>query len=555
MKRRVWIKELSAEHVKEIVAVERRCHPKDIREGQSIFHARLKDAESDDVTLNLGLFANDKLAGYILGHLNDTTDLPDWEQENIIYIDDLAILPRYRRYLYLLLSHFGREIRHAYRGLPVVANVLKKDINTWERHRTLFRRSGFDLTRIEPTDKKELGDTIYLVRWDPVTDADVTRTRKRGMKVISAAGHTYEIRVLGSEEELLAVRSQWEALQNHAPDITVFQTHRYQSIWWRRFGMPLEMLVLCVYRDDQLLGIAPFQTSSRRIFGGLHHQLGFVGTRWEVDRPRLLCRGEPEELGEVMAKALMLHRSRWDLFELHEQEPNDPAMAAFMKELRRQGVLLGVTTDSICPYLTFQDSWEEFLATKSKKFRKNLVAARRKLESLGTLEYAVERGDTERLFELLEEYRALERKSSKAKSGAGFADDPEYSGFYADMVKAFGDTGAMVFRTLRLDGDLISATFGLEYGKRFYSLQITHDLAYAKCSPGTLLESLEIQSCFQDGLDEYDFLGGFLNNKLRWSSTARHTQQIHGYQARPVLRLVHGLFFRIKPAVKRWLGK
>jgi CelD/BcsL family acetyltransferase involved in cellulose biosynthesis len=84
----------------------------------------------------------------------------------------------------------------------------------------------------------------------------------------------------------------------------------------------------------------------------------------------------------------------------------------------------------------------------------------------------------------------------------------------------------------------------------FYSLQIAHDAEFSRSSPGTYLEALEMEQCFGGGLREYEFLGGFLNNKSRWTSTFRFTTQLHVFRRTPFFRALHAVVFGLKPRIK-----
>jgi len=66
-----------------------------------------------------------------------------------------------------------------------------------------------------------------------------------------------------------------------------------------------------------------------------------------------------------------------------------------------------------------------------------------------------------------------------------------------------------------------------------------------------LLESMELESCFAGNCQEYDFLGSFLNNKLRWTSTVRTSKELHVYQKKWQLLLMFVVYHRIKPLIKK----
>jgi CelD/BcsL family acetyltransferase involved in cellulose biosynthesis len=291
----------------------------------------------------------------------------------------------------------------------------------------------------------------------------------------------------------------------------------------RSFAVDLKLMIVCIHDQDEIVGIAPFQVSLIRMHGKVHRQLTFLGAPWEVDRPTFLFSRDVRDCAEAAARALLARCDQWDVIWFHEQNASDPALETFCATLSSHRVLHGRVPSSQCPYLTFDGTWEQLLATKSQKFRKNLKAARKKLQGAGHLEYTTCAGNEQRLQQLFGEYELLESRGWKASKGVGASQSVEHLRFYRYLIHAFGDSGRFVFRCLRLDGHLVAATFGLVHERRFYSLHIAHDAAYSHYSPGTFLESLEIEECFRADLDEYDFLGGFLKNKIRWATHTRCT--------------------------------
>jgi CelD/BcsL family acetyltransferase involved in cellulose biosynthesis len=98
----------------------------------------------------------------------------------------------------------------------------------------------------------------------------------------------------------------------------------------------------------------------------------------------------------------------------------------------------------------------------------------------------------------------------------------------------------------------VAATIAFGHLDTYFSTEIVHDAAFARCSPGTLLESFELERLMGERrYRSYDFLGRFLSNKQRWTEQARVTHRL--YVFRPTLaNFVLDLhYFRVKPRVKR----
>ena len=538
-----------------VVALERRLYAPEVQEHAEVIAARLRFEDEHYSSLNLGLFDNDTLVGYVLAYLDDGREFPDAGIGDNLYIADMAILPNYRHQLVRLLTALTRETRLEYPGLPLVAHAIGTTGDMWSRHAALFRRLGLVISRRIDHVAMASGRDASLMVWSPAKTAHpATRPRAPVATLQTRTGRRLEVRIVNDEDGLRALEAAWRNLEPAVPGLTVFQTFPYQAAWVRAFGLDQELLVLCIHDGPEVIGIAPFQVSTVHIHGGLHRQLSFLGAPWEVDRPRFLFARDPDDCARAAARALLARRDHWDFVWFHEQDAADPALKAFCDELAAQGLLHGRAPGSHCPHLTLRGDWQAFLATKSAKFRKNLRASRRKLEALGRFEYVSCAGDTDRLHDLFGEYEDLEARSWKARGGIGVTQSVEHLRFYHQLIDTFGGQGRFVVRGLRVDGRLVAATFGLIHGRCYYSLHIAHDAAHATSSPGTLLEALELEECFGAGLEEYEFLGGFLKNKVRWTDQMRDTVFVHLYQRRPRLLAGYAYYFIAKPRLKRILG-
>lgn len=557
----IQVARLSEQHLAGVVALEREIYPPDTQEAESLIAARLRFEDENYSSLNLGLFEDDRLVGYILAHVDDGSEFPEHPIGENVYVADIAVRPLYRRQLIRLLQAFTRELRIEYPGLPVVAHSIRGTSELWERHAAIIQRLGGRMaTRIDGVATRS-GQTASLIVWHHLAgDEAPARTspepaRKPAESYELESGRRLGVRVVDDEEGLIALGDAWRRIERAMPGLTVFQTHRYQCAWARNFALTRRILVIAVCDGDEVIGIAPFQVSVVEMHGREQRQLSFLGAPWEVDRPTFLFPSLPSECAQAAARALLARRGLWDLAWFHEQVAGDASLEAFCATLSAAGVLHGRTASSRCPYLRFEGTWKELLASKSQKFRKNLKAAGRKLEAEGGLAYESVSGDPGRLQGLILEYGELEQKSWKAKAGIGASQSVEHLRFYLQLAAEFGGTGDFTFRCLRVGGRMIAATFGLVHRRRYYSLHIVNDGAFAKHSAGTYLEALELEECFGLGLDEYDFLGGFLSNKSRWATQMRETVAVHLYQRKPYLFAVFIAYFKVKAPLKRLLGR
>lgn len=65
--------------------------------------------------------------------------------------------------------------------------------------------------------------------------------------------------IISDMDGFLALREDWERLTDKAPDATYYSTFEFNYSWWQAFGQDKNkrLFILCHYRDNVMVGIAP----------------------------------------------------------------------------------------------------------------------------------------------------------------------------------------------------------------------------------------------------------------------------------------------------------
>lgn len=550
----IYVRELASDDAPLIERIESVVHPQVLVDGAAKHNEYMNAAVAAGVNLSYGLFNDDDLVGYLLCYGFEPTAFSD-EQGEAIYIEDIVVLPRYRRMLPKLIKRFLTDVRRHFPGAALEAHSVRSVFEIWRQHDAYMTRHGATLVRHCDTGEVINSEARLLIRWQSVVNHNASTENLDNLLAslpdhdIMLDGQAYTLKVVRDDSQWEALAPLWDELLLATPDHTVFQSYRYQHLWWRHFGGDAELRIIVIMRDGKVRGIAPLQIQTAQRGARYFRQLGFIGSRWEVDRPTFFFPHDSTTLLRVLVRFLVQDADAWDFCDFHEQPIGSASLQTLRTAFRAEGYLVGEMRDSDCAYLAIQGSWQEFLAAKSSLFRKNLKTAGRRLRALGDFQYRVYTAPSD-VLEQLEQYRDIEARSWKSAEGVGVSRNDGYFEFYRELAALFSRHGDFVVRTLTVDGKAVAGTFGLRYDGVFYSLQIAHDKDVSRCSPGTYLEALEMEQCFDEGYREYEFLGGFLNNKSRWTSTFRHTTQLFVYRRTPYF-LAHSLFaFQIKPWLK-----
>lgn len=512
----------------------------------------LRNAQEAGANLSLGVYRGSRLVGYLIAYIRVSSHLPKAASGEIIHLHDVAFLPKYRAERRLLLLKAARAFEALAPGLPVEAFVLEPDLEKFVATRKQLSRFGYRPATKQTTGEYRSGYEIFILRWEPLEDRLHTRPQllPRGPRFsYSVDGQDLQVELVTTENRWLALKPDWERLVEAIPGHTVFHTFDFQWLWWRYLGLSRELFIVVVCDGEEVLAIAPLMTTATRIFGRRFRELGLIGSPWEVDRGRFLIPDPQGRCLEAILAFLLDHRDCWDTAVLWEQSPSDPGIDRVRRAFVDNGFITAINRTEPGPYLDLAGSWADYLARRSRRLRKNLRQSRKRLELEGKVE-PVEVRDWPGAVEKLDDYLTIELKSWKNSRGIGIGQSSWHFEFFKALADHFSRTGQFDLRFLELDGKPIAATFGLRYRQTFYSMRIVHDRAYDRFSPGTLLEAIELESLFDSGLERYDFLGGFLANKLRWTETVSEIVNLHAFSRNWRLWLFHFTYFRLKSTVR-----
>src|SRR4030095_540233 len=111
--------------------------------------------------------------------------------------------------------------------------------------------------------------------------------------------------------------------------------------------------------------------------------------------------------------------------------------------------------DDNSPFLRIRNSWEEFLASKPKKFRYKVRKRQEQLESNGRLELrpVTKTEDVELLFE---EMLEIESKSWTARAGFDIPSSRRETEYYRRLLPYLASSGTLFAQVLRQQGRAIA---------------------------------------------------------------------------------------------------
>jgi CelD/BcsL family acetyltransferase involved in cellulose biosynthesis len=278
----------------------------------------------------------------------------------------------------------------------------------------------------------------------------------------------------------------WTALAAHAIEPNFFQEPWALLPAWHAFGGDVDLRLVLFYDADGLAGVFPLERVSR------WH--GLPVPRFRTWRPPHCFLGTPLVRRGAVAACLDALRD-WaakdadgaPLIEIDHY----PTAGPFHEEVT------AYATSRDCPIFVGDSSERAFLTRApdptalvqqflSADKRKELRRQRRRLAERGVLETRVLRGDQD-VERWLAAFLELEASGWKGREGSAFSMGPSRD-YFLEMCRAAHARGRLLFMGLMLDDRPVALKCDILSLPGSCAFRIAYDEAFAKYSPGVLLE-------------------------------------------------------------------
>ena len=286
-------------------------------------------------------------------------------------------------------------------------------------------------------------------------------------------------------DDLHALREDWTRLA--AANGNIFATWEWNELWWRHYGRGRRLRLGISAREGEVDAIVPLFAWSNRPFRVL----------------RLPGHGHGEHLGPICGEEDAERAFRRALAaEAHDLFAGD-WLAGGPSWARVLGGRVVRTTGY--PILHFGGrSWDEFLAERSKRFRKSVRHSRNRLEREHEVGFRYTEPAT--LERDLDAVFRLHRARFGAHGGCRFCG--EHEAFQREFAAIALGRGWLRLLFLELDGVPVCCEYGFSFLEEYFAYQGGRDPAWERESVGFVLEAENIRRSLEHGAAAYRFLGG-----------------------------------------------
>lgn len=323
-----------------------------------------------------------------------------------------------------------------------------------------------------------------------------------------------EIKIVQDASGLQRIGIQWQDLlfSSWVPSIT--RSWEWMKTWHDVYGKNKRLFLVCGYKGDSLIGIAPFALEAERkmYFGCLPFRtLAFLGSGRVRGRgvtsdylDFIISEGNENYFFEGL-ESLLKGWKDWDEIILSNVVDDSPSVPLLEKLCRKAGLLIEVIERAPSILVKLPSSWEEFLKSISGHLRYKITRGRREFSKIGGSYHLVKDNN-----ELSKAFAALERLHQarwQSKEMPGAFSCPVWKSFHERLIPQMFNKGWIKMATLRLGTEIVAVNYNFAFNKRIHFFQsgvIPHDNKHVRL--GVILHSFCIEEAIDEGFVEYDFL-------------------------------------------------
>jgi len=300
-------------------------------------------------------------------------------------------------------------------------------------------------------------------------------------------------------------------------------THEWYRCWWESFAGESRLCILAVWRDDRLVGVAPFMLRNLKIKGLQQKVISFIENGISPRSELIVDPGE-EGVVDAICRALRRQRKLWDVGWFKNFEEVE-TLGEFRSSLSSQRYKYVESCGRQSPYIDLRRSWDEIRGSFGKWLKRNLNRGQRRLtqESSFGLEVLTAAGD---LPQGLMTCFDVSNRSWKGKEGVGMTSQTARAEFFKRLVVDRQLASYVRIYLLRRHSECIAFELILEQRGHALALSADYDLQYRKNSPGSVLKSLILQQQIANGVRVYDFDGTLYDYKMYWTDKIRRHSEL-----------------------------
>lgn len=321
-----------------------------------------------------------------------------------------------------------------------------------------------------------------------------------------------------SLDEFVSLADEWDDLLEKSGQANVFLTHEWMLSWWKVYGAGADLFILACrsVENRSLVGILPLYRKPEGYFPRVNILRFIAGNNVGSDfLEPIYLPDECQNIFKTFIEYLQNNLKEWDVVEFSSVELN----SIFYSFLNSKKNILSIyfsENTQLCPYVSLPKSWEELLASVSKKVRQKVGYYRRSLERHGSYEiYRI--ADKSKLNESITNLMHIRKQRLESK-GINFDKvSDNYRKFHTSVMENFLEKGWLQLCFLKFQNKPVAFVYQFVFQRRVFFYQTGFDKELSALSVGFVLLGHVIEDAIRDKNNCFEFLRGDEKYKYDWN--------------------------------------
>jgi len=308
-----------------------------------------------------------------------------------------------------------------------------------------------------------------------------------------------KVECIRDPEILEGLKDTWNELLFSSEQNCVFLTHEWISSWWKCFSKDNSLEIL-IYKEEKgsLAGIAPFMVRNKT--------LCFIASQEVSDYCDVITLNDRrKEFYKNLLDYLKTNYPDVEKIELINIKSSSPTLSFLPSFASEHGYSSSCNETEVAPLLELPSSYEDYVASLSKKNRHEL---RRKLGRVESLEGVkiTKITDKKELRSSLVAFINLHKQGSPSKEK--FWGKKGMSDFFQEIASRFSLQKWVELYLLFYEDSIMAALLNFSYSDQILFYNVAFNKDFARYSPGLFLFNHCIKQAISEGKKKADFLRG-----------------------------------------------
>ena len=357
-----------------------------------------------------------------------------------------------------------------------------------------------------------------------------------------------KLKKVSNYEEFKTYKHAWQKLLSGSNVSNIFLTYDWIDSCIKNFCKFEDLLILNIFEDENLTGIAPLMIKKYKYFGLPVRSIRFIGTSISDRMDFIIC-GDKEECLSVILDYLVSVKEKWDFIDLQEIAGYTGTMDAMDRCVKKTSLLNITGPSKKSFFIEFNKNKEEIY----NKFSKKYCAKLKKIDARKPgLNFEMERhmgscADKEKIVTVISE---IEKNSWKGNRAGSLFSEQNHINFHKDIFEKFSNSNWLDISILNLNKKPVAYIYNYFYESRSYNYSIAYDERFADISPGTVLMFWVLKDSVSRDIMEFDFARGEGLWKSRFTEMFREHNRVRIFKPGAYSGFLYILQSKVMPYMK-----